>query len=139
MEWVATHSWPLVLCIITNTSMLIAWWFWRSCQAWAHILGGLWPEWRESVCIDCIPGLSDLSYASTRHMKWVTTHSWPLILVLQPTPPCDTFGGLQILQNLGPHLRWYVNWMEGIPVCKLHHRHVRPSPCLHKTCQVYGN
>ena len=41
----------------------------RFIQPWAHILGGLWPGWRASLYMDCIPGSSDHSYASTRHEK----------------------------------------------------------------------
>ena len=41
----------------------------RPCQPWAHILGGLWPGWRASLYMDGSPGLSDHSYASTRHEK----------------------------------------------------------------------
>ena len=43
--------------------------FCRPSQPWAHILGGLWPGWRVSLYMDGSPGLSDHSYASTRHEK----------------------------------------------------------------------
>ena len=73
-----------------------------SCQPLAHILGGLWPGWREPICMDCNTGLSDHSYTFTRPEKRVETCPWPLDLVSHPTPPCWWLGGLQVLKNLGP-------------------------------------
>ena len=66
--------------------MRMAWWFCRSCQIWTHSLGALLLGWMAPHCIDCVPGLSDLIHAPTRHMECLATHPW--LIVSGNNHPC---------------------------------------------------
>ena len=79
---VATHLLPLIHHILCHNQHfrrdgLVVY---RSCQTWAHILVGMWPGWRTSLCIDCTPGLSDLYRVPTWYVKRVATHPWHVVL-----------------------------------------------------------
>ena len=63
-----------------------------------------------------------------------------LYLASHPTPPWRWLGGLQILQNLGPHLWCSVAWrMEGISMYGLYHRPIKPFPFINKKYEKDGN
>jgi len=70
----------LHLTIFTN--LRIDWCFYSSRQIWSHILGALGLGWIGSQCIECVPGLSDLAHAPTRHVEWVVTHTWHVVIHL---------------------------------------------------------
>ena len=68
----------------------------------------------------------------------MSTHPCLLVpCITTHIPPWEWLGGLKILRNLDPHIWWSVVRMEGISVYKLHPRHVRPYPRLHKRCEMY--
>ena len=113
-----------------------------SCKILAHNVGGMLPGWRISTCMCCIIDMWDLSHASTKHVNYMATHPWLLVphnLHHNPHFHVDRLVVLQILSGLCPHLGRSVVWIEGIYVHGLHPRLGRPSPCIHKTCEMYAN
>ena len=114
--------------------------FCRYCKTLTQCFGGLLPGWRVSTCMCYIPGLWDLSHTSTKHVKYTTTHPWPLVpCITIHTSMLMAWWFLQIEPNLDPHLGMSVAWIEGISVYMLHPRLVRPFPCIHKICEMYVN
>ena len=62
------HIHGLWFQVTTHATMLVAWWFFISCQIWSHSLGALWLGWMASQRIDCVAGLSDFIHVPTRHV-----------------------------------------------------------------------
>ena len=73
-----------------------------SCQPWAHILGGLWPGWRATLCIIAVNVCQTIPiHPQDMRKGWQHIHRH-LYFASHPTPTCRWLGGLQVLQNLDP-------------------------------------
>ena len=75
VDYMATHPRSQVPCTKTHTSLWMAWWFFRSCQTWVHTSRGLRTRWLASLCMNCIPGLSDISHVFTRNVKCMSNYT----------------------------------------------------------------
>ena len=88
----------------------------RSCKMLTHSFGGMLPGLRVSTCIGYIPGLWDLSNASTEHVKYMATHPWPLVPCTIPTLPCGWLHGFTDHTRPGPTY-WEVFGLDGGHPC----------------------
>ena len=68
--------------VTTYTYLRMVWLFCSSHQIWSHSLGALRLEWAVPPCIDCVSGLLDLAYASTRYMEYLETYPRNTVLHL---------------------------------------------------------
>ena len=80
VKWVATHPWHVVLHVTRYTNLRMAWLFCSSQQIWPHSLGALW-VWTDSTHVyDWVSGLLYLAHVLIKHMKYLVTHPWPVVL-----------------------------------------------------------
>ena len=123
---------------ISNTSLGVAWWFADPAKYFSQLWWSL--AWMKGTNMYRLhPRLVKTFHASTRSVKRVAIHPWQLVPHITSHPPCRWLGGLQILQNIGPQLWWYVAWMEGAHIYVLYPRLARPLSYIHKTCGIYGH
>ena len=140
IEWAATHPWFLVFHVTTYTSLRMSWWFCSSCQIWFHSLCALCIVWTGSQCLDCVPGLSDLFDAPTRHMECLATHPWhvlfhsPIFTILRMV----WFFWVTFPQTLLAALGYSASWMNIAPVYWLCPRFVKPYIYILKACGMDG-
>ena len=66
----------------------MAWWFRKkNSQIRSNSLGAIWCKWTPSKCIDGVPELSDIIHLPRRHVEWVKTHQWSVVLHIQRLHP----------------------------------------------------
>jgi hypothetical protein len=137
--WQYIHG-MLFLGIPTYTSLRMALGVCSYLQIWSHSVGALWLGWMVFECNNYVPVLSDPIYARPRHVEWVATHPWFMVLhVTTYTNLRKTWWFCSFLPNLIPQLGYYMAWMDRIPVYWLIPRLSGPFWCTHKIWWMAGN
>ena len=95
VHWCLDGSNP---CVTTYPLMRMTWWFCSSHQIWFHGLRSLRLGWITSLCIDYVPGLSDLAHTPTKHVEWMITYPHPV--VLSPNNILNPGDGVLVFQFL---------------------------------------
>ena len=120
--------------------MRMTWWFCSSHQIWFHDLSSLRLGWITSLCIDYVPGLSDLAHTPTKHVEWMEIYPHPV--VLSPNNILNPENGVFVFQfppNLVPQLGCSEARTNRILVYWLCPRLAISCICTHNTCGMDGN
>ena len=76
LEYLATHTWYVVLHLATCTNLSMAQWFFSSLRIWSHSLGALRLWWTAALCIYCVLGLLYFFHVAMRCVEFLVVHQW---------------------------------------------------------------